>query len=75
MEDSKPNRWLLLSAIALGVASVFFSLRVMDAISQQQHKPEDDQPFFERCQARNFDLAQCRFFRYGMHDPLDEEKE
>ena len=75
MEDPKLSYWLLLTGVAIGLALIFSTMRVTDALNQQEHKPEDDQPFFEKCQAHHFDLEQCRFFRYGLHDPRDAEKE
>ena len=66
---------VLLAVGVLLLMAVASNFAVFGSLKKQQHKPEDDQPFFEKCQAHHFDLEQCRFFRYGLHDPADGEKE
>ena len=67
---------ILIAAGVVFLLALISNFMISSALNKQQHKPEDDQPFFEKCQAHHFDMQQCRFFRYGLHDPRDaEEKE
>ena len=66
---------ILIAAGVVFLLALISNFMISSALNKQQHKPEDDQPFFEKCQSHHFDLEQCRFFRYGLHDPRDAEKE